>query len=233
MAITFVRDGGTKDEAAAGTHTISTPAAGHAQGNLVAVFYAAGSDGGSTTVTDARSNTYTVEQFWDATSAVFILVAVSKLTTALVSGDLITIDPTNSVNCVAYAAEYTATNSFLSTVDGQNHSDLAFTGTWTSSTLTNSHTNAILLTGAGHTSSAVSNTPDGNSTERYDHQDTTPSNLHLIAQDRIVTAGGSYASGGTWSASTDGAQACIMVAEGAAGGPPGPSLRIVQSNLVW
>jgi hypothetical protein len=144
MAIAKVRDGGTTNVTGA-TGPISVPAAGHALGNTVYVAVAV--NGGTCTgVTDSKGNTYTQA----ATSAGELTFWASKLTTALVSGDIITVTLAGSAGIAAASAEFSEVSK---TVD-KTTNKLDGTGSFNPTTTTTAVTSvadelvfAVFLTG--------------------------------------------------------------------------------------
>jgi hypothetical protein len=177
MAITFTRASGTRDGGNTTSHQITVPAAGHALGSLVCVALIGGTNPGATTCADNHASTtnswHVTENFWDAGNFSFVAIAWCVLSTALVSGDLITLTTTNGTDSQMYGAEYAAGSGWASTStpDANTHHSNGFGTTWAPGSVTPSAGASILLfvACASDDNTSTSAVANGNWTERLDH----------------------------------------------------------------
>jgi hypothetical protein len=218
MTWSYVRAGGTLDSVWDETPAVTVPAAGHAVGNVVVVFWFSGSDIGATTCTDSRSNTYNVRTYWSGTDLYqYVGIAWSKLTTALQSADTITLSPTAGGGCVVVSHEYTATNGSVATTDTAGDVETGYATAWDSASITpTSSRNALLLVGVCH-GAATRSTPDANWNERNDASPASAPREYLVQDRFVVSTSGSYSGGGDFAASDTATVMIVAVLEAAAG----------------
>lgn len=224
MSITFTRASGTRDGGNTTSHQITVPAAGHAVGSAVFVALVGGTDPGATTCADNHAGStnswHVTENFWDAGNFSFVLIAWCVLTTALASGDLITLTTTNGTDSQMSGDEYAAGNGWAttSTPDTNNHNSNSFGLPWVTGSVTPTGGASVLLFGAiASDNNAGTSAPTANWNERLDHIGAT-AGRGIVVQDRIIaSAAGSVNEGGTWSANNDGPAAVVVLRESAAG----------------
>jgi hypothetical protein len=178
-------------------------------------------DPGATTFTDTTGvNTWNVTiNYWDAGDVIGVVVAWSVLTQALVSGNTITYDPTNSTDANIASHEYTSDNGFVTSADTSDTNSAAYGTTWGPDTLTPTSGRSALIASAASTASGATNTASANWTERDERVSPVSANRGLIVQDRIIAStSGSYAGTiGTRSASTDTDSGHVVLLENTAG----------------
>jgi hypothetical protein len=99
MAVTFVKNVGSASISMATTGTVTVPVGGVALGNLLVVRTVVDTSG-QASYADSRSNTYTRRIDNESSTGEFAHLASSVLTTALVSGDTITVTVPKSTGLV-------------------------------------------------------------------------------------------------------------------------------------
>jgi hypothetical protein len=123
MAIAFVKDFSDSQDFLS-TTTVTVPAGGVAAGNtLIIVYYIPSSTGGVTSVSDTRGNTYTIHGTESLGSLVAVLISAS-ISTALISGDTITLSNPSGESGLAICSEFSGLAS--SSIDQYTSGDIAF-----------------------------------------------------------------------------------------------------------
>ncbi len=203
--ISYVKNVGTNTNQASGNTTlaVTVPVAGVAQGNFLAVYFAEDADGTNPTCADTRGNTYTrqVNASSANTNAVARLaIFTAPVTTALVSGDTITVSWTT-----ATVAEAMSVSEFVN-VDVLDVTPVTATGSSTAPTTGNAATTyreTLLIGGiasegpVADTFTAGANYLTAPPTRAGTSLATATSNVTINPEYRIVSATGNYLANGT------------------------------------
>jgi hypothetical protein len=222
MSWSVVRAGGTKDAGNASSQVITVPAAGHAAGNLVVVVFGCGSDptAASVSVADSKSNAYVVPVSVFANFR-YIGLAYSKLTTALVNGDTITITLPAGADCIASSTEWNAANG-VDLASGVLHADADQPNAtaWASGTITPTAGRSVLLVAGDVGDNSGSNTPTAPWVERFDALGVTATRSLVVEEQIVASASGTYNGQGALSVQQD--QHAVIVGFYETAAPSGP-----------
>lgn len=226
MAVAFVKRICSATDTASTNPKPLTVSGNTTAGNTV-ILVAKGSGGiRVNSVSDSRGNTWQVDEVSTNTTNARVSVASAVLTTALLTGDTVTVTYSagNSAGMAVYEYSGLATVSY---VDGTPTQGNATTGTSLSVSITTANANDLVFTAVACGTSETVTGPTG-FTVRDSGQTGNASGCVQAAED-VVAATGTYAANWSWTTTT--ANAVAVVAYKAAGAAATTSLA-VENRLV-
>lgn len=216
MAVAFVKSLGTDGSGAGGNLSLTVPAGGVPVGDLIC-FQGVVSNSATLTVTDTRSNTYTILQSLSGTTSWVPYIGTCPVTTALLVGDTITFTYSTGTHKVACADQFTGVDNVVDVTP------TATTGTTTAVSIAATTVNPDDVLWAAESSyktatpaPTLSLTDPVNWTKTNEHE--SGSGRGETTAYRIVSSAGTYTFAGTLSATPTRWQAGMLVLKATAGG---------------
>lgn len=228
MAIAKVGNVGTNADTSNFATTFALTGCTFSAGNLIVLRVSVSNGTTLSSVSDSAGNTWSVAINQSTSGDMTSAIAYTPATTGMTSGTITATFSTSAYFLYTHIAEFSGVAT--STPLDQTHGANATFGTAYSSgaTATTSQANELLVGIATNTTNGPTSTPGSGWTEETDPGATT----HQGYTDgyQIVSATGTYAYSGTWSANTDGPVA-IATFKAAVGVAAGEELRLATLGV--